>query len=261
MSETSRVSLKIAKALATITLTQPPLNALDRFLVEELNAVIGVVRRSEEVRAVIISGGPNVFAAGGDVKEMLGWDYRRAVRESGALGDACTALSRLPVPVIAAINGYALGGGCELALAADLRVCATNAKLGFPEILLGLIPGAGGTQRLPRVVGNGRAKELILTGRALGAQAALAIGLVDRVVEPENVIDEAIRLAEPFLTGPAMAIRAAKEAIDRGEEVTIDTGLQIERALFAGLFATEDRKIGMSSFVERGPGKAEFHGR
>jgi len=261
MSETSRVSLEIANALATITLTQPPLNALDRFLVEELNAVIGVVRRSEEVRVVIISGGPNVFAAGGDVKEMLGWDYRRAVRESGALGDACTALSRLPVPVIAAINGYALGGGCELALAADLRVCATNAKLGFPEILLGLIPGAGGTQRLPRVVGNGRAKELILTGRALDAQAALAIGLVDRVVESENVMREAIRLAEPFLTGPAMAIRAAKEAIDRGEEVTIDTGLQIERALFAGLFATEDRKIGMSSFVERGPGKAEFHGR
>jgi enoyl-CoA hydratase/carnithine racemase len=261
MSENSRVSLEITKGLATITLTKPPVNALDRFLVEELTTVISVVRRSMETRAVVVSGGPNVFAAGGDVKEMLSWDYRTAVRESSALGDACTALSRLSVPVIAAINGYALGGGCELALAADLRVCATNAKLGFPEILLGLIPGGGGTQRLPRVVGNSRAKELILTGRTLDAQAALAIGLVDRVVEPEHVLDEAIRRAEPFLIGPAMAIRAAKEAIDLGGEVTIDTGLEIEHALFAGLFATEDRRIGMSSFLEHGPGKAEFHGR
>lgn len=140
MSE--RVALDISDRLATITLTQPPVNALDRHLVRELMEVLDKVRRSEEARAAVVTGGPKVFAAGGDVKEMLGWDYRKAVRDSGALGDACTALARLPMPVIAAINGFALGGGLELALAADLRVCAVNSKLGFPEILLGVIPGA-----------------------------------------------------------------------------------------------------------------------
>lgn len=261
MSDTTRVLLDITDGLAVITLAQPPVNALDRALIAELMDVLGEVRRSEDVRAVVISGGRKVFAAGGDVKEMLGWDYRRAVRDSGALGEACTALSRLPMPVIAAINGFALGGGCELALSADLRVCATDAKLGFPEILLGVIPGAGGTQRLPRLVGPARAKDLIFSGRMIGGDEALAIGLVDHVVEPDLVLEKARELAAPYLNGPAMALRAAKEAIDRGLEVSLDTGLELERGLFAGLFATEDRTIGMTSFVEKGVGKAEFVGR
>jgi enoyl-CoA hydratase/carnithine racemase len=256
-----RVRLDITGGLAMLVLDQPPVNALGRALIDELMAAVDEIRRSEEARAVVVSGGPDVFAAGGDVKELLAWDYRAAVRDSGALGDACTALAHLPVPVIAAINGYALGGGCELALAADLRVCATDSKLGFPEIRLGLIPGAGGTQRLPRVVGNSRAKELVFTGRTLDARAALEIGLVDRVVEPGEVLDEARRIAEPFLSGPALALRAAKEAIDRGQEVSLDIGLDIERALFAGLFASEDRRAGLTSFLEQGLGKARFTGR
>lgn len=164
------------------------------------------------------------------------------------------------MPVIAAINGYALGGGCELALAADIRVCATDATLGFPEIRLGLIPGAGGTQRLPRLVGNRRAKELILTGRTVHAQAALEMGLVDRVVEPDDVGEEARRLAEPFVHGPALALRAAKEAIDRGQEVSLDIGLDIERALFVGLFASEDRRAGVDELPRAGAGQGAIHG-
>jgi enoyl-CoA hydratase/carnithine racemase len=261
MSDTKRVELTIDGGLATILLNQPPVNALDRELVAHLVGAVTEIRLSEDTRAVIITGGEKVFAAGGDVKEMSGWDYRTAVRDSSALGDACTALSQLPMPVIAAINGYALGGGLELALAADLRVCAANAKLGFPEILLGLIPGAGGTQRLPRVVGDSRAKELILTGRTIRADEALAIGLVDRLVDPDQVLAEARGLSEPFLSGPAMAIRAAKEAVHQGRQVSLDSGLEIERALFAGLFATEDREIGMRSFIEHGLGKADFRGR
>ncbi|WP_433496619.1 enoyl-CoA hydratase/isomerase family protein [Sphaerimonospora sp. CA-214678] len=261
MSEMTRVTLDITGGLAVVTLAQPPVNALDRALIAELMEALDEVRRSEDARAVLITGGRKVFAAGGDVKEMLGWDYRRAVRDSAALSEACTALSRLPMPVIAAINGFALGGGCELALSADLRVCATDSKLGFPEILLGVIPGAGGTQRLPRLVGPARAKDLIFSGRMIGGPEALAIGLVDHVVEPDLVLEKARELAAPYLNGPAMALRAAKEAIDRGLEVSLDTGLELERGLFAGLFATEDRMIGMTSFVEKGVGKAEFVGR
>jgi len=261
MPADERVAVDIVDGLATIVLKQPPVNALDAGLVSELVGAAALIRQSEQARVLIITGGDKVFAAGGDVKEMSTWDYQRAVRDSSALGDACTAISRLPIPVVAAINGFALGGGLELALAADLRVCAANAKLGFPEILLGLIPGAGGTQRLPRVIGDSRAKELILTGRTVRADEALAIGLVDRVVEPDQVLAEAHRLVEPFLTGPAMAIRAAKEAIHQGQQVSLDSGLEIERALFAGIFATEDREIGMRSFIEHGPGKAQFRGR
>jgi enoyl-CoA hydratase/carnithine racemase len=163
--------------------------------------------------------------------------------------------------VVAAVTGYALGGGCELALCADFRICGDNAKLGQPEILLGIIPGAGGTQRLSRLVGPARAKDLVFTGRFVEAAEALAIGLVDRVVAPDDVYSAARSLVAPFVTGPAYALRAAKEAIDRGLEASLETGLEIERQQFASLFATEDRSIGMASFVENGPGKAEFVGR
>lgn len=257
----TRVCLDITGGLATITLTQPPVNALDRALIGELVEVIDEVGRDADARVVVVTGGRKVFAAGADVKEMVDWDYGTALRDSGALGQACTALSRLPIPVIAAINGFALGGGCELALSADFRVCATDSRLGFPEILLGVIPGAGGTQRLPRLVGASRAKDLILSGRMVDAQEARRIGLVDHVVEPEQVMDRARALAAPYLDGPAVALRAAKEAIDRGLEVGVDAGLELERSLFAGLFATEDQKTGMTSFVENGIGKAEFRGR
>jgi enoyl-CoA hydratase len=163
--------------------------------------------------------------------------------------------------VVAAITGYALGGGCELALAADVRFAAEDAQLGQPEVLLGIIPGAGGTQRLSRLVGPSRAKELIYTGRFVKADEALAMGLVDRVLPKEQVYDEAVAWAGQFKGAAALALRAAKEAVDRGLEVDLDTGLEIERAAFASLFATDDRQTGMRSFVEQGPGKATFRGR
>jgi enoyl-CoA hydratase len=162
---------------------------------------------------------------------------------------------------IAAINGYALGGGCELALACDFRVCAQDSRLGQPEILLGVIPGAGGTQRLPRLVGVARAKELVFSGRMIPADEALAIGLVDRVVPSAEVIDAAQELAERYAAGPPLALSAAKKAIDEGLQGDLDAGLLLERQRFSALFASEDQKAGMRSFIEHGPGKATFTGR
>jgi enoyl-CoA hydratase/carnithine racemase len=163
--------------------------------------------------------------------------------------------------VVAAVNGYALGGGCELALAADLRFAAEDAVLGQPEVLLGIIPGAGGTQRLARLVGASRAKDIIFTGRFVKADEALRIGMVDRVVPADRVLEESVAWAAQFSGAASLAIRAAKECIDRGSEVDLDTGLEIERQQFAGVFATEDRTRGITSFVENGPGKATFVGR
>jgi enoyl-CoA hydratase/carnithine racemase len=183
------------------------------------------------------------------------------VARSGALQSSFTAVARIPKPVVAAVTGYALGGGCELALCADFRVCGDNAKLGQPEIQLGVIPGAGGTQRLPRLVGPARAKDIIFTGRFVGAEEALRIGLVDRVVPADEVYAAARELAAQFVGGPGLALRAAKEAIDAGLETDLDTGLELERLQFSGLFATDDRRIGMESFVEHGPGKATFTSR
>lgn len=234
------------------------MNALNAQVQEELREAAGEVSARDDVRAVIIYGGEHVFAAGADIKEMEQLGYTDMVVRSAALQAAFTALARIPKPVIAAITGYALGGGCELALTADFRVCADDAKLGQPEILLGVIPGAGGTQRLPRLVGPAKAKDLIFSGRFVDATEALAIGLVDRVVPSAEVYETARAWAARYVTGPAFAYRAAKTAIDLGLEVGLDTGLEIERAQFAALFATEDRAIGMRSFVEQGPGKAAF---
>jgi enoyl-CoA hydratase/carnithine racemase len=183
------------------------------------------------------------------------------VRRSGKLQSAFTAVARIPKPVVAAVTGYALGGGCELALCADVRFAADDATLGQPEILLGIIPGAGGTQRLTRLVGPSRAKDIIFSGRFVKADEALAIGLVDRVFPADQVYAEAVAWARQFTPAATYALRAAKESIDQGLEVDLDSGLAIERQQFAALFATEDRRTGMSSFVENGPGKAQFEGR
>ena len=257
----SHVSVTVDGGVATIRVDRPPMNALDTAVQAGLAEAASEVTQRDDVQVAVVYGGEKVFAAGADVKEMAGWDYRTMVLRSQALQDAFTAVARIPKPTIAAVTGYALGGGLELALACDLRVCGDNAKLGLPEILLGIIPGAGGTQRLPRLIGPSRAKDLILTGRFVDAEEALAIGLVDRVVAPDDVYAEAEKLARRLATGASLAQRAALEAIDRGIETDLGTGLAIERSLFAGLFATEDRTIGMESFLEHGPGKAEFTGR
>ncbi len=237
------------------------MNALDVVMQEEIRELATEATDREDVRAVVVYGGEKVFAAGADIKEMAAMSYTDMVKRSGALQSAFTAVARIPKPVVAAVTGYALGGGCELALCADVRIAAENAKLGQPEILLGIIPGAGGTQRLSRLVGPAKAKDIIFTGRFVGAEEALRIGLVDRVVPAADVYDAAVAWAACFAAGPAFALRAAKDAIDRGLETDLVTGLEIERQQFAALFATEDRTSGMTSFIEDGPGKATFQGR
>jgi enoyl-CoA hydratase len=255
------VRLEVADGVGTIRLDRPPMNALNAQVQEELRAAAHEAAERRDVRAVIIYGGEKVFAAGADVKEMATMSYTDMADRSTALQSAFTAVARIPKPVVAAVTGYALGGGCELALCADFRVAGDNVKLGQPEILLGIIPGAGGTQRLSRLIGPARAKDLVFSGRFVDADEALDIGLVDRVVAPDDVYAVAREMVERYVNGPVYALRAAKEAIDRGLETDLDTGLEIERQQFTALFATEDRAIGMASFVESGPGKAVFVGR
>lgn len=257
----SFVKLEVENAIGTIRLDRPPMNALNAEVQDGLFEAAQEATHRKDVRAIIVYGGENVFAAGADVKEMATWSYTDMLDRSTALQAAFTAVARIPKPTVAAITGYALGGGCELALACDRRIAGDNAKIGQPEILLGVIPGAGGTQRLTRLVGPARAKDIIFTGRFVGAQEALKIGLIDQVVAPGDVYTAAVEWAAQFANGPAYALRAAKEAIDRGLETDLDTGLEIERQQFAALFATEDRTVGMESFVENGPGKAQFRGR
>jgi enoyl-CoA hydratase/carnithine racemase len=256
------LTLEVEGGIGTIRLDRPPMNALNAQVQDDLLAICTQIRVRSDIAAVVVYGGEKVFAAGADIKEMQTMSYTDMVDRSAALQGAFTALAQLPKPTVAAVTGYALGGGCELALACDFRVCAADAKLGQPEILLGVIPGAGGTQRLSRLVGAAKAKDLIFSGRFVGAEEALAIGLVDEVVpEGGDVYAAARRRVERFARGPAYALRAAKEAIDRGLEVDLATGLEIERMQFAALFATRDRQIGMTSFVESGPGKAVFEGQ
>jgi enoyl-CoA hydratase/carnithine racemase len=255
------VTLSVEAGVGTIRLDRPKMNALNAQVQEEIRAAAKEATERGDVRAVVVWGGPKVFAAGADIKEMADESYAGMVDRSAALTSAFTSVARIPKPVVAAVNGYALGGGCELALCADRRIAAVDATLGQPEILLGIIPGAGGTQRLPRLVGPAKAKDIIFSGRFVKADEALHIGLVDEVVPAEEVYDTAVKWAAQFASGPAYALRAAKEAIDYGGEVDLSTGLEIERQQFAALFATEDRTIGMTSFVENGPGKAEFKGR
>lgn len=255
------VSYEVADGIATLRIDKPKLNPLDT----SIQAAIGDAAREfsarDDIGAVIVWGGERAFAAGADIKDMSGRGYSEMVSRSVVLQRALSDLAAVPVPTIAAITGYALGGGCELAMACDFRIAASDAKLGQPEILLGLIPGGGGTQRLTRLVGPAKAKDLVFSGRMIDADEALAIGLVDELVEPGEVFEAARRRAAGYVAGPRLAIRAAKEAIDRGLDVDLRTGLDIETALFAGIFASEDAQTGMASFIENGPGKATFTGR
>jgi enoyl-CoA hydratase/carnithine racemase len=252
------VHLEVAEGVGTLRLDRPPMNALDIATQDRLKELAQEATRREDVRAVVVYGGEKVFAAGADIKEMQAMDHAAMVARARDLQDSFSAVARIPKPVVAAVTGYALGGGCELALCADYRIAGDNAKLGQPEILLGVIPGAGGTQRLARLIGPSKAKDLIFTGRMVKADEALSLGLVDRVVPAADVYAEAHAWAAKLAQGPAIALRAAKESIDAGLETDLETGLAIERNWFAGLFATQDREIGMRSFVEEGPGKAKF---
>jgi enoyl-CoA hydratase/carnithine racemase len=254
------VRLEVEGGIGTIRLDRPKMNALNVTVQEEIRAAASEAGARDDVRAVVVYGGEKVFAAGADIKEMADMSHADMVKRSVGLQSSLSAVARIPKPVVAAVTGYALGGGCELALCADIRIAADNATLGHPEILLGIIPGAGGTQRLSRLVGPAKAKDMVFTGRFVKAEEALSIGLVDRVVPADSVYAEAVAWASQFTGAAALAIRAAKESIDSGLEVDLETGLSIERQQFAALFATEDRSIGMQSFVDNGPGKAPFGG-
>jgi enoyl-CoA hydratase len=245
------IRLDISDGIGTIRLDRPPMNALNVQVQEELREAARQATTAAEVKAVIVYGGEKVFAAGADIKEMAGMGYAAMAARAVELTGAFDAVARLPKPTVAAITGYALGGGCELALACDWRVAAADAKLGQPEINLGVIPGAGGTQRLARLVGPAKAKDIIMTGRFVDAGEALAIGLVDRVVPAGEVLEAATALVQQFVNGPSVALRAAKQAIDGGLEMDLASGLAWESQLFAALFATEDKVEGMAAFVEK----------
>jgi enoyl-CoA hydratase/carnithine racemase len=255
------VRLEVEDGVGTIRLDRPKMNAINGQLRQELHDAAVEARDRDDVRAVVLYGGERIFAAGADIAEMSGLGYREMLAWGGRLQEALLVVAKLPKPVIAAVTGYALGGGFELALAADFRVLGERAKVGVPEIQLGVIPGAGGTQRLPRLVGPAKAKELVFSGRHVAADEALAVGIADRVVPDPDVYTAAREWAGQLATGPAVALRAAKQAVDDGLELDLDAALRLETTLFASLFATEDQKTGMRSFLEQGPGKARFSGR
>jgi enoyl-CoA hydratase/carnithine racemase len=246
--------------LAVLTVERPPVNVLDQQMWDLFETVAAELRDSTTYRAVVITGGAEHFAAGADVKELLGLTADEFGRRNRVLQQAFHALATLPQVTIAAINGYALGGGCELALAADHRIAGRGAVLGLPEITLGIIPGSGGTQRLARVVGLGRAKDLILSGRLVRADEALRIGLVDRVVDDADVMETAVEQGLAYARGP-LALRYAKQAIEASVGLPIEAGLELEADLITTCFASEDGQHGLRSFVEKGPRKATFQGR
>lgn len=244
--------------VAVIQLDRPKMNVLNRAMQDEIAATVQDLDSRDDVRAIVFYGGEKNFAAGADVKEMVHWNKETAHKEAPGLQAAFNAVAAVSKPTIAAITGYALGGGFELAMACDLRIAADNATVGQPEILLGIIPGAGGTQRLTRLIGVARAKDIILTGRFVPAQEAFSLGMVNEVVAPDKVLDRAIELASTLAKGPAKAMAAAIRAIEQGSELSLSQGLVVEQKAFADLFETPDQVSGMTSFVEQGPGKAEF---
>jgi enoyl-CoA hydratase len=244
--------------VAVVTLDHPKVNALSSELLRQLLGA-GTALTDDPPGAVVVTGNDKVFAAGADITEFGGPDEARSI------GDlflrALNAVADIPRATIAAVSGVALGGGCELALACDFRIASARARLGQPEILLGIIPGGGATQRLPRLVGTARAKDLILTGRQVGADEALAIGLVDEVVPPGEVLARAVAKAAELARGPLVAHGLVKRAIDRGMDITLNGGLDLEQQLFVQVFGTDDARAGVESFLRDGPGKAEFTGR
>jgi enoyl-CoA hydratase len=255
------VNLEVDGGIGTIRLNRPPVNALNKQLQVELEAAVHEATTRADVRAVIVYGGPKAFAGGADIKEMAQMSYVDMADHVAALSGSLGAVSSIPKPTVAAITGYALGGGMELALSCDRRIAGDNVKLGQPEILLGIIPGGGGTQRLARLVGPAKAKDLVYTGRYVLADEALAMGLVDEVVAPDEVYSAAQTWAGQFVNGPARALAAAKAAIDGGLDTDLGNGLKLESYLFAALFATDDQREGMRSFLAGGPGKATFSGK
>jgi enoyl-CoA hydratase len=242
--------------VALVTLDRPKMNALSSDLLRRLSAIAEALV-DDPPGSVVVWGGERVFAAGADISEFGGTAKAREM--GGLFREALDGIAAIPRTTVAAVNGYALGGGCELALACDLRVAADDATFGQPEILLGIIPGGGGTQRLPRLVGPARAKDMILTGRQVKADEALRIGLVDRVVPAGDVLASALELASSLAAGAVVAQALAKQAIDDGLDGTLSDGIGLEQDLFVKVFSTEDADIGVKAFLSKT--KPDFAGQ
>jgi enoyl-CoA hydratase/carnithine racemase len=246
-------------AVSLLRLNRPPMNPLSIELLGELRDAARALATDASVKAVVIAGSDKALAAGADISELRDQAGARAVAD--AFRAAFDAVASIPRPVIAAIRGYALGGGCELALTCDLRVGSDTARVGQPEILLGVIPGAGGTQRLARLIGPARAKELVWSGRQVRAEEAHALGILDRVVPTDEVEHNALQWAAHLGQGAVAAMGLAKRVIDDGLGRDLAAGLDLEADAFVEAFATEDARVGVESFLEHGPGKAKFTGR
>jgi enoyl-CoA hydratase/carnithine racemase len=244
--------------VAVVRLDRPKVNALSMALLAQLRDVAEELT-NDPPGAVVITGGDRAFSAGAEISEFGGPEEARKI--GGLFRDALGAVAAIPRFTIAAISRVALGGGCELALACDWRICGENAVLGQPEILLGIIPGGGGTQRLPRLIGVARAKEIMVTGRQVRSEEALRIGLVDEVVPADEVLDRALAKAAELAAGAVVAQGYVKAAVDEGTETTLAWGVDREQLYFVDVFETEDARIGVQSFLESGPGKAKFEGR
>jgi enoyl-CoA hydratase/carnithine racemase len=245
------VRFAVHDGVGVIRIDRPPANAIDLQMAIELNRAIAEARERLDVGAIVIWGGDRIFAAGADVKAMVEWDPDEVRPSVDALGDACDGLESLPKVVIAAVTGFALGGGLELALGADFRFLADNASVGQPEIKIGVIPGAGGTQRLSRLVGPARTRDIIYTGRILEADEALAVGLADRVLPVADVFPTAVEVARGFAEAPRQALAAAKMAIHAATTTPGTAGFALEREMFLELFGTADQREGMRAFLEK----------
>jgi enoyl-CoA hydratase len=244
--------------VAVVTLNSPKVNALSTALLARLHE-IAMELTTNPAGAVVVSGGDRLFAAGADISEFGG--ASEATTIGAAFHAALNAVAAIPSFTIAAVSGYALGGGCELSMACDYRIASTRAVFGQPEILLGIIPGGGGTQRLPRLVGPSRAKELMITGRQVKAEEAVHIGLANEMVEPDALMARALELASSVAAGATVATRLIKQAVDQGIETDLASGLALELKLFTEVFQSTDSQIGVASFLEHGPGKAAFTGQ
>jgi enoyl-CoA hydratase/carnithine racemase len=244
--------------VAVVTLNNPKVNALSRAVLDRLHG-IALDLTADPPGAVVVTGGERIFAAGADISEFGGPSEASVIGET--FHRALNAVAAIPRFVIAAVTGYALGGGCELALACDYRIAGEKAVFGQPEILLGIIPGGGGTQRLTRTVGASRAKELMITGRQVGADEALRIGLADELVPQNDVQNRALSLASEIAAGATVAQGMIKQLVDTGAATSLSNGLEEELRRFSDVFTTEDSRTGVKSFLENGPGKATFSGR
>jgi enoyl-CoA hydratase len=242
--------------IGLLTLNRPEkMNAISQELTAELSLLLDEIENDDELRVIVITGaGDKAFMAGADINELVDRDARLGRRVSRERQEIFLRIENLHVPVIAAVNGYALGGGLELALACSIRICSEKAQFGAPEVKLGIIPGDGGTQRLPRLIGQGRAMEMIITGDFIDAQEAYRIGLVNKVFPPEKLKEEAMELAKKIASRPPLAVRYAKEAVNRSQEDSA-SGFALESYLHALSCTTEDKKEGVSAFLEKRKGK------